>query len=95
MSRAAAIAVSLGLLGGCATPSAIVTRVPVPVACAEPVPQRPAMPTETLRPGVDIFVFTKNAQAEIVLRDAYEVRLLTALQACRAPVRNPESNVAR
>lgn len=85
--RAAAWATILSLLGGCAGfNTSTVTRVPVPVACAEPVPERPAMPTEALRPGVDTFVFVINAQAEILLRDAYEVRLLTALQACRKPL---------
>lgn len=83
MIRAAAVTVLI-LLGGCTSfGTSTMTRVPVPVACLEPVPERPTMPTETLRPGVDIFVFTKNAQAEIVLREAYESRLLTALSACR------------
>lgn len=75
----------LAFLAGCTgLPPSTVTRVPVPVACLEPVPERPAMPTETLRPGVDIFVFVKTAQAEIVLREVYEDRLRTALAACRA-----------
>lgn len=75
----------MSLLAGCAgLTTSTVTRVPVPVACLEPMPERPAMPTETLRPGVDIFVFVKTAQAEIVLREVYEDRLRTALAACRA-----------
>lgn len=74
----------LAFLAGCTgPPTSTVTRVPVPAACLEPVPERPAMPTETLRPGVDIFVFVKTAQAEIVLREVYEDRLRTALTACR------------
>lgn len=87
MMRAAAIAVVLSLLGGCAGfNTSTVTRVPVPVACLEPVPERPVMPTDTLRPGVDTFVFVISTQAEILLREAYEIRLLTALQACRKPL---------
>lgn len=83
MIRAAALSLVALLLTGCGTMGSTVTRVPVPVACLEPVPERPLMPTETLKPGVDPFVFTKTAQAEIEIREAYEVRLLTALQACR------------
>ena len=71
-------------LAGCGTmPGAVEVRVPVPIPCAEPVPERPNMPTESLRPGVDLFVFATHAQAEIEVREAYEVRLLKALQACR------------
>lgn len=86
MMRAAAAVAVLVLLAGCATRPGSVTRVPVPVACAEPVPERPPMPTETLAPGVDVFRFTTHAQAEIEVREAYEMRLLTALQACRTPL---------
>lgn len=79
------VASLLVFLAGCTgLPANTVTRVPVPVACLEPVPERPAMPTETLRPGADIFVFVKTVQAEIVLREVYEDRLRTALAACRA-----------
>lgn len=88
MIRALTLAV-LALLAGCTTLPGTVTRVPVPVACAEPEPERPLMPTETLTPGVDPFTFVIFAQAEIVLRDAYEGRLLTALRACRKPVVAP------
>lgn len=81
-----AMTIALALIAGCsAIGTSTTTRVPVPVACLEPVPERPAMPTETLRPGVDIFVFVKTTQAEIVLREVYEDRLRTALIACRAP----------
>lgn len=79
----------LALLAGCTTLPGTVTRVPVPVACAEPEPERPLMPTDTLAPGADPFTFVIFAQAEIVLRDAYEGRLLTALRACRKPVVAP------
>jgi hypothetical protein len=89
MMRAIAAALSLALMAGCATGPGTVTRVPVPVACAEPVPERPLMPTDTLAPGVDLFVFTTHAQAEIEVREAYEKRLLLALSECRKPVASP------
>lgn len=89
MTRTVLAAVMLALLAGCATGPGTTTRVPVPVACAEPVPERPLMPTETLTRGVDLFVFTTHAQAEIEIREAYEVRLLLALRECRKPVALP------
>lgn len=61
-------------------------RVPVPVGCREPVPARPAMPTEALRPGVTIDDFARAAMAELERREGYEGQLLTALEACRVPV---------
>ena len=79
------------LLAGCAgAPRVEVQRVnvAVPVQCQEPVPARPVMPTDALRPGASIDDFTKAAQAEIKRREGYEGELLTALQACRAPI-NP------
>lgn len=86
--RALCVALACLALPGCSTlRSAVTVRVPVPVACAEPVPERPSMPTDALRPGVDEFTFTVTAQAEIEVREGYEGRLLTALQACRAPVK--------
>lgn len=89
MTRAAMAGLLAVLLAGCAAGPGTVTRVPVPVACAEPEPERPLMPTETLAPGVDLFVFTKYAQAEIDVREAYEARLLLALRECRKPVAAP------
>lgn len=87
MSRALALALVL-LLAGCAsTRPAAVVNVPVPVECREPEPERPAMPTESLAPGVDLDYFVKASQAEIEVREAYETRLLTALRACTAPLK--------
>jgi hypothetical protein len=64
-------------------------RVPLPIECREPVPARPAMPVEALRarPGpVDVDQFVQAALAELARREGYELRLLTALNNCRAPV---------
>ena len=77
------------VLTGCASAPRVETsevRVPVPVACIEPVPPRPAMPTEALRPGITIDDFARAAMAEIERREGYEGQLLTALENCRRPL---------
>lgn len=78
------------LLAGCATvpPSVVVQRVnvAVPVECQEPVPARPVMPADALRPGATIDDFVRAAMAEMQRREGYEGQLLIALQACRAPI---------
>lgn len=85
----AAILMLAALLAGCAGAPRVETvevRVPMPVECREPVPARPAMPTEALRLGVTIDEFARAAMAEIERREGYEGQLLVALEACRAPV---------
>ncbi|WP_019703086.1 hypothetical protein [Paracidovorax oryzae] len=78
------------LLAGCTTvpPRVEVQRVnvAVPVECQEPVPARPVMPTDALRPGAPIDDFVRAAMAELQRREGYEGQLLIALQACRSPV---------
>lgn len=66
---------------------AVAVSVPVPVECRETAPPRPAMPTETLGPGVALDSFVKSAQAEIEIREGYEGQLLAALTACTAPLK--------
>lgn len=77
-------------LAGCSTAPARVeaqrVNVPIPVACTEPVPDRPVMPTETMEPGVAPFVLFRAALAEIDRREAYETKLRVALENCRRPV---------
>jgi len=83
----AAVLMLAALLAGCAGTTRVETvkvRVPVPVECREPVPARPAMPTEALRPGVTVEDFARAAMAEIERREGYEGQLLVALEACRA-----------
>jgi hypothetical protein len=82
------------ILAGCGatTPRLQAVHVPVPVQCQAAVPERPAMPTEALRPGVTLFEFVKAAQAEIERREGYEERLRAALGECvmpLAPLRAP------
>lgn len=67
------------------TPTNIV-KVPVPVACQETEPDRPTMPTDSLRPGGTLFDAVTSMQAEIEIRGGYEGRLVTALRACIKPV---------
>lgn len=73
------------LLAGCGTTYTQV-KVPVPVACTEPVPDRPIMPTEALAPGVAVWELLRAALAEIDRREAYELRLRAGLVACTAPI---------
>lgn len=73
------------LLTGCAATMQKIS-VPLPVACTEAVPDRPVMPTESLVPGVEPFVLTRAALAEIDRREAYEIKMRAALVACTAPV---------
>lgn len=76
------------LLAGCAVPRVELQRVsvPVPVACQEPMPARPSYPTESLLPPVSLDAFAAAAMAEIERREGYEIELVTALEACRAPI---------
>lgn len=93
----AVVAAAAGLAGwwigrGPARVELQTVKVPVPVECREPVPARPAMPVEALRakPGpVDVDQFIQAALAELSRREGYEIQLLAALKACRAPVAKP------
>ena len=72
-------------LAGCGTVPRVEVqevKVPVPVECREPVPDRPAMPTEALADDADPFELLRAALVEIDRREGYEVRLLAALMAC-------------
>lgn len=82
------ISVLLLLLAGCAAqPVVQQIKVPVPVACQEPIPERPAMPTEALQPPVGLDAFAQAAMAEIERREGYEQQLLAGLRACTALIR--------
>jgi hypothetical protein len=89
MMRAAILLLAALALAGCgAVPRVEVqtVKVPVPVECREPVPDRPSMPTEGLADDADPFELLRAALAEIDRREGYELRLLTALMACTRPV---------
>lgn len=76
------------LLTGCAAPRVELQRVsvPVPIACQEPMPAKPIMPTDALVPPVSLDAFAAAAMAEIERRDGYEIELVAALEVCRAPI---------
>ena len=78
------------MLAGCGATATRVeiqrVNVVVPVACQEPTPARPVMPTEALRPGATVEQFTQAALAEIERREGYEVQLVAALANCTRPV---------
>lgn len=82
------VLLAMASLAGCAGTmhtDVLQVRIPVPVACQEPVPERPSMPTEALRPGASLDDFARAAMAEIERREGYEGRLAAALEACRMP----------
>ena len=77
------------LLAGCAAQPVVQVqqvKVPMPVACQEPISDRPVMPTEALVPPVGLDSFAQAAMAEIERREGYERQLLAGLRACTAPI---------
>lgn len=76
-----------GLLCGCASvpPAPVANEVKIPVSeqCEAPVPQRPAFAVDALPIGADIYAQTKALRAERQQRKGYELKLETAVQACR------------
>lgn len=82
-----ALAVMLLALTGCSTFTArTVTEKPIPVECREKVPARPAMPTDAFITEPPLDQWVKAVDAEIIIRDAYEVQLRTALAICTTPI---------
>jgi hypothetical protein len=61
-------------------------NVAVPVACQEPMPARPAMPTKALRPGATVDQYAQASMAEIERREGYEGQLVAALTVCTSPL---------
>ena len=58
MKTTSILIAACALLAGCAWQKHVEiqrVKVPVPVECREPVPDRPVMPTEALAPGVALF----------------------------------------
>ncbi|KAF1054971.1 MAG: hypothetical protein GAK34_00656 [Delftia tsuruhatensis] len=89
MMRATLLLAVLALAGCGSAPRVEVqtVKVPVPVECREPVPDRPSMPTEALAEDADPFELLRAALAEIDRREGYEIRLQAALMACTLPIR--------
>lgn len=89
MMRAAILLLGALALAGCGTTPRVevqTVKVPVPVECREPIPDRPSMPTEALADDADPFELLRAALSEIDRREGYELRLLAALMACTRPV---------
>lgn len=90
MTKTASILIAAcALFTGCTTTSTLV-KVPVPVECKEPVPDRPVMPTESLKPGVEPWALMRAALSEIDRREAYEIKLRAGLVACTRPIERPQ-----
>lgn len=77
------------LLTGCGATMPQTVNKAIPVECRETVPERPAMPTESLAAGVGLDAFVQAATAEIERREAYEGQLRTALVNCTTPIKPP------
>ncbi len=88
MMRTLMLLAALALAGCGAVPRVDVQeiKVPVPVECREPIPDRPSMPTEALADDADPYVLLRAALAEIDRREGYEVRLRASLLACTQPL---------
>ena len=86
MMRAIALIAASAFLAGCGSVKHVQVRVPVPVACQEQVPERPALPTDALQPEAAPWVLLRSALAEIDRREGYELQLETALRICTEPV---------
>jgi hypothetical protein len=75
----------LVLLSGCATTRTVRVEVPVPVACDQAEPVRPALaidrPADLATAALDVQV--RNLRADHDARDGYEGELRAALTACR------------
>ncbi len=86
MTRALLLIVLTAALAACTTPAPHRVSVPVPVECRVQQPERPAMPTDALRQGVDVDRWVQAALAELLLREGYEKQLAAALAACTMSV---------
>jgi hypothetical protein len=76
------------LLAGCAdTPTAPgVVKEAVYMPCDAPVPALPVFPADTLTGDEDIFTLGKTLWADRKARQAYELKVRTALEGCTARV---------
>lgn len=84
------VALAAGLLTACGASPPLVeiqtVKIAVPVACQEPEPAKPVMPTEHLAGDADVDAYVQAAAAEIERRKGYEGQLVTALRNCKTPL---------
>lgn len=76
------------ILAGCGSAPTIPATVSVAVdkPCDVPVPDKPVFPAEALTGGEDIFTLGKTLWADRKARQAYELKLRTALEGCTGKV---------
>ena len=84
MCLAAAIA-----LAGCAADltAPATVKVAVAMSCEADVPALPVFPADTLTGDEDIFTLGKTLWADRKTRQAYELKVRTALEGCTSKVR--------
>lgn len=72
------------VLAGCSSAPTIPATVSVAVdkPCDVPVPDKPVFPAEALTGGEDLFTIGKTLWADHKARQAYELKLRTALEGC-------------
>lgn len=72
-------------LAGCSgmAPTVQEVKVPVPVPCKAPTPERPAFAVDGLPAGSGIWEQTKALRAERKQRQGYEAELEAAVRACQ------------
>lgn len=72
------------ILAGCGSAPTIPATVSVAVdkPCDVPVPDKPVFPADTLTGNEDIFTIGKTLWADRKARQAYELKLGTALEGC-------------
>lgn len=86
LAAAILLIVVLGFLVGCGT-TTTTTNVPIPIVCAEVVPPRPVMPTETFSGPPTLDEYVQASLAELQFREGYEVKLRAGLIACTTPLK--------
>lgn len=81
--------VSLLVLSGCGTTDPVIkvetqkVEIPVPVACKEEKPPEPEYCFPKLTANQPIYEKTRCLLSDRQLREAYQVKLAAALQACK------------
>jgi hypothetical protein len=76
----------LAMLAGCSTEPKVVTntvKVAVPTPCLQAIPEVPSFRLRALTGDEELWVINRSLTTDIELHEAYEDRLLTALEACK------------
>lgn len=86
MNRVILVATACALLAGCETNPVLPGRTAIPVACKEPVPDRPVMATDNLPADSKVDPYVAAAASELKEREAYEIKLRGSLIECTRPI---------